>query len=153
MANLRNRAVAIVSHRLHHQRHAAGTIALVSNLLVVDAFFFAGAATDRTFDGVVRHIPALGVEDRLTQTRVGIRIPAAATRRDGDLFNKLGEQLPALGIERALLMLDTMPLRMSGHRSRSFWECGLSGKAIYQRLRNYLNASYSFRASTRIGRS
>ena len=35
---------------------------------------------------------------------------------------------------------------MSGHWSRSFWEWWLSGKAIYQRLRNYLNASNALAA-------
>src|ERR1051325_3058139 len=104
MANLRDRAVAVVSQRLNHQRHAAWAIALVSDLFVVDALFFAGAATDRAVDGVVGHIAGLGVVDRLTQTRVGVRVTAAAARRDSDLFDELREQFPALGIERAFLV-------------------------------------------------
>src|SRR5262249_54361831 len=115
MANLRHRAVAIVSHRLNHQCHTTGTVTLVSNLLVIDAFLFTRATANRAVDGVVWHVAGLGIIDRLAQTRVRIRVAAAATRCDSDLFNKLREQFAALGIERAFLMLNTMPLRMSGH--------------------------------------
>src|SRR5690349_10476479 len=115
MANFRHRTVAIVSHRLNHQGHPAWTITLVSDLFVIDTFFFASATSNRAVDRVVGHVARLGVVDRLAQTRVCIRIAAAATSRDSDLFNKLREQFAALGIERAFLVLDTMPLRMSGH--------------------------------------
>src|SRR6185369_194276 len=91
------------------------TITFVRNLFVIDALFLACATTNRALDRVVRHVAALGVEDGLAQTRVGVRIAAAAARRDGDLFNKLRKQFAALGIERAFLVLDTMPFRMSGH--------------------------------------
>src|ERR1044071_2140749 len=117
MTNLGHRAVAIVSHRLNHQRDAAWTITFVSDLFVIDAFFFTRAATYRALDGVVGHVTALGIKDGLAQTRIRIRVTAAGTRRDGNLFNKLREQFAALGIERAFLVLNTMPLRMSGHWS------------------------------------
>jgi hypothetical protein len=117
MANLSHRAIAIISHRLNHQSHAAWTITLISDLFVVDALFFTSAAAYRALDRVVGHVTALGIENGLAQARVRIRITAAATRRDGNFFNKLREQFAALGIERAFLMLNTMPLRMSGHWS------------------------------------
>jgi hypothetical protein len=34
---------------------------------------------------------------------------------DGDLFDKLREELPALGVESALLVLDGGPLGMAAH--------------------------------------
>ncbi len=83
MANLRHRAVAIISQRLHHQRDTAWTIALVSELFVIDAFFFTRTAADRAVNGVVGHIARLGVADRLAQTSVGVGITAAGARRDG----------------------------------------------------------------------
>src|SRR5829696_6471432 len=109
MPDLRDRAVSIVRHRLNQQRHAAWAITLVRDLFVIDSFFFTRTTTNRTLDRVVGHVSALRIEDCFAQTRVGVRVTAAAARRDGDLFNKLREQLAALGVERAFLVLNTVP--------------------------------------------
>src|SRR5215207_486829 len=117
MTNLRHRAVSVVSQRLNQQRHATWAITFIGDLFVVDAFFFTGATTDRAVDRIVRHVAALGIEDRLAQTCVGVWIATATTRGDGDFLDEFGKQFAALGIERAFLVLDTMPFRMSGHLS------------------------------------
>ena len=50
--------------------------------------------------------------------RVRIDIAAATgTRSDRDLFDELGEDLAALGIERALFVLNGVPFTVSGHKS------------------------------------
>ena len=115
VTNLRDRAVAIVGHRFNQQGDAAWTITFVRDLFIVDAFFFAGAATDRAIDRVVGHVAGLGVENGFAQARVSVRVTAAGARRDGHFLDELGKQFAALGIERAFLVLNPMPLRMSGH--------------------------------------
>ena len=54
-----DRAVAVVGNRIDDHRHAAGAVALVHDLFVVDAFFFAGAATNGALDVVGRHVDLL----------------------------------------------------------------------------------------------
>src|SRR5205807_5731100 len=49
------------------------------------------------------------------QSRVHVGVAAAGPRRDGQLFDEARENLPALGVRRALLVLDRMPLGMAGH--------------------------------------
>src|ERR1044072_2079117 len=114
-------AISIVGHRLDHQRDAAWTITVASDRFVVHAFFFAGTATNCTVDRIVWHVPGLGVHNRFAQACVAFRIATACACSDRDLFNKLSKQFAALGIERAFLVLDTMPFRMSRHLIRSFW--------------------------------
>ena len=113
MPDLGHGAIAIIGHGLNEQRDAARAIAFVRDLFIVHAFFFAGAAPDGAIDRFIRHVAGLGVGNRLAQTRVGIRVAAARARRDRQFLDEFGKEFPALGIERALLMLNRMPFRMS----------------------------------------
>ena len=72
-------------------------------------------ATDRAINRIVWHIAGLGVRDSFAQSCIRVRVAAAGARRDRDLFNQLGEKLAALGVERAFLVFDGVPLGMSGH--------------------------------------
>ena len=56
---------------------------------------------------------ALSTAVRRRGLRVGVA--AADARGDRHLADDLGEQLAALGVGRALLVLDRVPLGMSGH--------------------------------------
>src|ERR1700687_4880207 len=89
------------------------------------ALFFAGATPDRALDRIVGHVAGFRIVDCLAQPRVAIRIAATRASGDGYFLDEFSEQFAALGIERALLMLDTMPLRVSGHGNRSLnkWHC------------------------------
>ena len=89
MTNLGDGAVAIVGHRLNQQRDAAWTITFVSDLFVVDAFFFTSAATNGAVDRVVRHVAGFRVGNRFAQTRVRIGIAAACPRRDSQFLDEL----------------------------------------------------------------
>src|SRR5437867_3098589 len=117
MTDLRNGTITIVGHRLNQKCHTARAITFVSNLFVVNTFFFTRSASNRTINRVVGHVATLGIEDGLAQSCIAFWIAATRTRGDSDFFNKLREKFAALGIERTLLVLNTMPLRMSGHLS------------------------------------
>src|SRR5882762_5938274 len=119
MANLSHGAVAVISHRFNQQRYAARTVALISDLFIAHPLFRASAATDSPIDRVVGHVPGLGIEDGFAQPRIGVGIAAAGAGCDGDFLDELGEEFAALGVSRALLVLNRMPLRMSGHLSLS----------------------------------
>ena len=114
MTNLAHGAVAIVGQRLHDDRHAAGPVALEGDLFVAHAFQFAGAALDGPLDVVLRHVFGLGRGNGGAQPGVAVRV-AAALGSDGDFLEQTGEYLAALGIQRALFVLDCGPFRMAGH--------------------------------------
>jgi hypothetical protein len=76
---------------------------------------FTGAALDRAIDVVVRHALRAGRLDGAAQARISGRIPAARFRRNRDLFGKLAEKIPALGVDRALEPFHLGPLTVSGH--------------------------------------
>ena len=115
MPDLRNRAIAIVGHRFNQQGDTAWSITLVGDFFVMDAFFFARAAPNRSVDRIVWHVAGLRVANRFSQTRVCIGIPSTRTGGNCYFFNELGEKFAALGIERAFLVFNGMPLRMSRH--------------------------------------
>ena len=108
VADLAYRAVAVVGQYIHNDGHAAGAVALEGDLLVVDAFQFAGAALDGALDVVLRHIFGLGRQNRGAQPGIGVRV-AAALGGNRDFLEQAGEYLAALGIQRALLVLDCGP--------------------------------------------
>ena len=94
---------------------AAGPVALVVDLFVGDAGQLAGAALDRPLDVLGGHVGGLGFGDDGAQSRVHVDVAAAIPGRDGHLLDEAREQLAALGVERALLVLDRVPLGMAGH--------------------------------------
>ena len=116
LADLGHRAVAVVGHPFDEVERAAGPGSLVEDLLVGGPFDFTRAALDGARDGVVGHRSRLGVGDRLAQPRIAGKIAAAHTRGHGQLFDELGEDLAALGVEGPFLVFDCGPLRMAAHR-------------------------------------
>src|SRR5438445_9471438 len=108
-------AVFVVGEDLDDHRRPARTVRFVLGLLVRDARLLTGAATNRALDVVGGHVVRLGVGDDRPQSRVHVGVAAAGPRRDGQLFDEARENLPALGVRRALLVLDRMPLGMAGH--------------------------------------
>ena len=113
VANLSRRAVAVVGEHLEHHRHAARTVALVDDLLVRDSGKLAGAPLDGLLQRVVRHVGGLGGDDRGAQTGVTSLVASAFSRGGGQLADDLREELAALGVELALLVLDRAPLVMT----------------------------------------
>ena len=113
--HLADRAVLVVGQDLDHDRDAAGAVGLVGDLFVVDAGQLAGAALDRALDVVGRHVDRLGVGDDGAQARIAVGIAAAVARRDRQFLDDAREDLAALGVGRALLVLDRVPFRVAGH--------------------------------------
>jgi len=68
-------------------------------------------------DRVVGHVAGLSVQNGFAQTRVGIRVTATRARRHGNFLDEFGEEFAALGVSCTLLVLNRVPLRMSGHLS------------------------------------
>src|SRR5438132_8563733 len=108
-------AVLVVGEDLDDHRRPARTVRFVLGLLVRDARLLTGAAANRALDVVGGHVVRLGVGDDRPQSRVHVGVAAAGPRRDSQLFDEARENLPTLGIRRALLVLDRMPLGMAGH--------------------------------------
>ena len=108
MADLADRAVAVVGKHIDDNGDAAGAVALEGDLLVVDAFQLASAAQDRALDVVLRHILGLSRQNGGAKPGIGIGV-AAALGSDRDFLEQASEYLAALGIQRALLVLDCGP--------------------------------------------
>jgi len=116
VTDLRRGALAVVGQRLNDHGHTAGAVALVSNSLVVVGVARAERLVDGALDVVVGHIGCLRLGDDGRETGVVIRIARAALLDgDDDLLGDLGEGGAALGVSRALRLLDIVPLGMSGH--------------------------------------
>ena len=114
MAHFAHRAVAVVGQHVHDERNAAGAVALERDFLVVHAFEFARAALNGALDVVGRHIFGLGRSHGRSQPGIAVRI-ATTLGGDRDFLQQAGEDLAALGIQRALLVLNCGPFGMAGH--------------------------------------
>jgi len=109
VTDLAHRAVAVVGHDIDDDGDAPRAVTLEADLLVVDAFQLAGAAQNRALDVLLRHVFRLGSQNGCAQAGVHIGVTAALCG-DSDLLEQTSEYLAALGIERALLVLDCGPL-------------------------------------------
>src|SRR4029079_10919847 len=89
--------------------------ALVENFLVRGALDFTRASLDGARDRVVRHRLVFGVGDRLAQSRVAARVASSHARRHRELFDELGEELAALGVEGPFFVFDRGPFRVAAH--------------------------------------
>src|SRR4029079_19019817 len=127
VAHLADGAVLVVGERLAHDRDAAGAVGLVGDFVVGDARQLAGAALDRPLDVVGRHVDRLGLGDDRAQPGIVCRVAAAVSRGDRQFLDDAREHLAALGIGRALLVLDGVPLGMAGHgkNPRKVWNTRL----------------------------
>src|SRR5579862_13143 len=103
-------AVPVVGVDLSEDGDAARTVALERELFVSRAGQFAGTALDGSLDVIGGHVLALSGEDRRTQTRIAIRITTAIFGGNADFLDEASENLAALGVERALLVLNCGPL-------------------------------------------
>ena len=65
------------------------------------------------------HVALLRLGEREPQARVHRRVPAAELGGDGDLLDRLGEDLPLPRVGGGLLVLDVRPSGMSGHGAGS----------------------------------
>src|SRR5581483_6247698 len=116
VADLRAGAVAVVRQHLHHDRGAAGAVALVDDALDRSGIpALAGAAVDRALDVVLRHRRVAGLLDGQPECRIRVDVAPAVTRGDRDRAGQLREELAALGVGCSLLVLDRGPLRVTGH--------------------------------------
>ena len=115
VADIGDGARAIVRHAVDDHRGAVDAVALIADLFVVHAFEAAGAALDRALDRVLRHVLILRLVHRQAQSRIGRRIAAAESRRDGDFPDQPREDLAALRVRGRLLVLDVRPLAVAGH--------------------------------------
>ena len=113
--NLAYRPILVVGQHLYHDGDAPRAVALVHNLLVRQAFELTRAPLDRPLDVVGRHIFRFGRQNRRPQTRVSVRIAAGFLCCNRDFLDEARKYLAALGVGRALLVLDRRPLRMPGH--------------------------------------
>src|SRR6185295_455053 len=118
MPNVRRCAVAIVRQRLDDHRDAVRAVALVDDRLEgLRIRIRARAARDRALDVVLRHGIGARLLDRVLQREVAGWIGSPLLRRDDDRARELREQLAALRVGGALLVLDRRPLAMPGHSS------------------------------------
>jgi len=108
--DLRHGAVFVVGEGLDEDRRTPGPVALVDDLLVVHALQFAGALLDAALDVVLGHVFGPGRQDRRPEPGVAQLVAAAHAGGHRDLLDQLGENLAALGIVGALLVLDARPL-------------------------------------------
>src|SRR4030095_1203907 len=82
-SNLRPGTVLIVGGRFDNDCHASRRITFVHDLVeLLRILALAGAAFDRALDVIVRHTLGACSLDRAAQTRIAIRITAAALCRD-----------------------------------------------------------------------
>ena len=80
-ADLAGGAVAVVGEHFAEDGHAAGTVALVSDLVEAAAFELAGAALDGPLDVLLGHADGLGVIDGVAEAEVGVGVAAAVLWR------------------------------------------------------------------------
>ena len=99
-ADLGRGPVAVVGLGLDEDRHAAGAVALVDDLLVLLGLAAAGRLVDRPLDVVGRHVHRARLLDREAEPVVRVRVAAALPRGHADLARHLGEERAALGVGR-----------------------------------------------------
>src|SRR5690606_21038524 len=107
----------VVGRGLDEDRRPPGPIALVRDLLVRGALELAGALLDGAFDVVVGHVDGPRGVHRGPEPGVPRRVAAAGPGGHGDLADHLGPRRGALGVGRRLLVLDLLPLAVTGHHS------------------------------------
>src|SRR3546814_7953873 len=82
VAHVGHGAHLVVGQAVDDHRHAARRVALVADLLVLDALQLAGGLLQRALDGVLGHVDRQALVDRRAQARVVGRLGAALAGRD-----------------------------------------------------------------------
>ena len=108
VADFADGAIAVVGVDVEQDGDAAGAVAFELKFFVGRAGKFARAALNGTLDIVGRHVFGLGSGNCGSQARIRIRI-AAAFGGNADFLNQASENLAALGVERALFVLNCGP--------------------------------------------
>jgi len=70
-------------------------------------------------DVVGRHVGRLRLGDNRAQPGIAVRVAAAVARRDRQFLDDARENLAALCVSGALLVLDRVPFRVAGHGENS----------------------------------
>ena len=109
MANFADGAVAVVGVDFGENGNSAWTVAFEHELFIGSAGKLARAALDGALDVVGRHVLALGGEDGGAQTRISVGIAATVFGGNADFLDQARKNLAALGVERALLVLNCGP--------------------------------------------
>ena len=111
-------SVAVIGQRVAEHRDPAGPVALVENPLPVFPREVARRALDGPVDVVLRHRRVLRALDRICERRIvlGVRIPLPCGHLDR--AQQLREELSALGVCRALLFFDALPVTVAAHRAQ-----------------------------------
>ena len=117
--------VLVVGEGLDVERHAAGPVPLVGDLLVVHALELARPLLDGPLDVLQGHRGRLGRVDGEAETGVEVGIPSTLPGGHGDLPDQLGELRSALGVVHRLLALDLGPFAVAGHASSRVRRVGL----------------------------
>src|SRR4030095_3346324 len=120
MPDLTDRPISIVGDDFGNQSNSGGTVSFIKNLFKLPTFEFAGPFHDRALDVVCRHVQGFGIGNRLSQSRGAFRIPAANSGGNGDFLNELRKGAAAFRVDSRLFVLDTVPLRMAGHRDTPY---------------------------------
>jgi len=94
-------------------RDPAGAVAFVGEVFVVCPVPAADPACDGAFDIILGHGDRSRPDDGRPERDIGVGGAAAGFGRDNDFAGELREQLAALGIGFALLVLDAMPFAVS----------------------------------------
>ena len=115
MADIGDGAVAVIGHRLHHDRHAPRTVPFVGHLFVVGPFEIAGGFVDGALNVVHRHRNGPCPLDRQAQGGVGFGIAASGFGRHGDITHRFGEEFALFGILFGFDMFDFRPFVMTCH--------------------------------------
>src|SRR5690606_35536614 len=109
------RTVAVVRRTLDQEQRAGRPSPFVKHFLVRHSLDLTSTALDGAVDGVVWHLVAFGVCDRLAQPSIRRGITTAIPSSDHDLANQLREELAARSVDGALLALNRGPFGMPAH--------------------------------------
>ncbi len=109
MADFAYGAVLVVGEDVDDDGDATGAVAFVGDLFVADAFELAGSALDGALDVLVRHVLGFGGGDGSAKAGIAVGVSSAELGGDGDFLDQAGEDLAALGVEGALLVLNCRP--------------------------------------------
>ncbi len=114
LAEFSGSPITIVGQNFAEDCDAAGSVALVEDLVVGLGPKFAGPLLDGLVDRFGRHAGLLGAIDRVAQGQVRGGV-AAAFGGDNDQPRKFAEELAALLVDQTFFEGDVRPVGMAGH--------------------------------------
>src|SRR6185312_13805931 len=106
MPDFAYRPVTIIRGYIHQKRHTPRTIPFELNFFVGRTGKFACSALDGTLDIVSGHVLSFGRGNGGTQAWIPFRVAPATFGGHGDFLDQASKDLAALGVQRALFVLD-----------------------------------------------